>query len=917
MNHRRAILWICAFGATLAGVAASAAEPQGAGLELGFEENWGQSDVEVDFLLRGRGYSVFLTAREALLGMTGSDGSVRSIGLRWLGASLPASVEGVDSLRPRVNYFRGKDPDGWRRGIPTYSKVCYREIYPGIDLVFHRRRQGFEYDFVVAPGADPTQIRIEVLGADSVHEGDGGLLLTSGAARVRQRPPVLFQEIDGVRRTVAGELVVVSRNPTVLAFDIENYERTSALVIDPVVTYSTYIGGTGADSVAALTVGDSGTVYLTGATGSANFRSTQGSLDPDCGTDGACNPGAVGNLLGDAFVLQLDAAGEDVVEATFFGGSGNDEGTALTIGPQGNIYLVGTTSSLDLPGPNADQPELGGGDCVSFDGDPVDDAFLAKFTPDLSGLIFSTYLGGCEEEEAAAVAVDADGRAIVVGTVREGGFPTTEFAPDPFYNGGSSDAFVARFHGTNFRRLMGTYLGTSSTDRGNAVGVDSEGNIFVGGMSASQFGFPTTENAVQPEPGGFVDGWLVKLDLRRIGPTAIVYATNIGGEGGDGVNALALGEDGHVYLTGDTGSMDLPVTDTAFQRTCECTSSNRDNSDAWVGRLDINSSRWVYLSYLGGNQPDEGFAIAVDGLGRAYVTGRVKSTDFPTRFPFQSELADVDEGDAFVAKVSATGRSLAFSSFLGGGRGGFFIAGPRDTGRAIGVDPSGNVYVAGSTFATDFPTSAGVLRPGADDGAFGTFEGWAVKLDTAVVSELLSALVSEIDSELFLAPSQKRLLDNSVRLAALALESGDLEAYADALRSLAAQIESLVGGRVITPQSAEGMLAQIEELLRLGQETASRPFVRGDCDGDGDGCTGVNDALALLSWLFQGAEAPSCVAACDQDGNGDAELTDAVFGLDFCFQGTTPPAAPFPGCGLGPLPSDQALGCEVASPPCR
>jgi hypothetical protein len=639
----------------LSGLATAAPRPP-----LFFEANQGQTDPQVRFLARSGDYTLHLTPTEAVLALQGP----AAIRMKLAGdANAAPEVAGEDPLAGKVNYLRGSDPGRWRKDVPTYGRVRYRAVYRGIDLVFYGKDRGLEYDFVVAPGADPGAIRLAFEGAESVELDGGDLVLGTPVGRLRMPRPVLYQEAGGARREVSGGYRLEGRH---VGFAVGPYDPKRPLVIDPTLVYSTYLGGSSFDSAGRIAVDAAGSVYVVGTATSADFPTTPGTVQP------ARNGGQF-----DAFIAKLSPDGSTLVYATYLGGSSADLGRGIAVDAAGNAHVTGTTHSTDFPTVNAMQPTISSFSCR----ETCPDGFVAKLNPSGSALVYSTYFGGSFSDEGFAIALDTTGHAYVTGTLTsDAAFLTTHLQPgDP--------------GGTVVLKLAPDGSLVWATDFGRGPGavdiaVDGSGATYVTGQAGP--GIVMTPGAFQiAHGGGLFDAFVAKLNPAG---TALVYATYLGGSGDDWGQAIAVDGAGNAYVTGATGSTNFPIMN-PFQP------ASGGDMDAFVAKLDPTGSALVYATYLGGGSADEGFGIAVDGGGRAYVTGRTRSADFPTVHPVQATLGG--GFDALVVKLAASGSALVYSTYLGGTR--------NDSGGGA-VDGAGNVYLAGRTESLDFPT-ASAMQP--------------------------------------------------------------------------------------------------------------------------------------------------------------------------------------------------------------
>ena len=688
-------------------------------LPLAFEANHGQTDGRVKFLSRTGGYTLFLTGDEAVMALSGKktspDKARDALTARTLPAGIAeakaggvlrmklrnanpaAKVTGVDELGGRSNYFIGNDSTKWRTNVPTYAKVKYEGIYSGIDLVYYGNQRQLEYDFIVAPGADPRRIAFGVSGAQRIHQdAQGELVFKVGEDEVRWHKPVAYQEKNGERQLVAARYAIADGNR--VGFEVAKYDAGRPLYIDPLI-YSTYLGGSGPDAGQGIAVDSAGDAYVTGYTSSSNFPVTPGAFQTGKGSDS------------DAFVTKINPSGSALVYSTYLGGSGPNAGRGIAVDSAGNAYVTGFTSSPNFPvTPGAFQTTYGG------DGN----AFVTKINPTGSALVYSSYLGGSGGsgggDSGSAIALDNSGEAYVTGLTKSTNFPTTPGVFQAVCRSATCySAFVTEFNATGSALVYSTYLGGNVADEGYGIAVDSAGNAYVTGFTSSP-NFPVTPGAFQTVCNGedrsypCEDAFVTKLN-----PTgsALAYSTYLGGSGGRGDGGgnygvgIAVDSSGSAYVTGWTGSPNFPEVG-GFQ-------GYGTKGDAFVTKFNATGSALIYSSYLGGNSSDEGFGIAVDSSGNAYVTGVTDSFDFPvTPGAIQAKCGNRKKcgGNAFVSEVNSTGSGLVYSTYLGGN--------VVDAGYGIAVDGTGNAYVTGLTYSANFPVSRGALQTayGGDEDAF-------------------------------------------------------------------------------------------------------------------------------------------------------------------------------------------------------
>ena len=651
-------------------------------LPMSFERNEGQTDGRVKYLARGAGYVVFLTGDEAVLRLGRGRGKEEVLRLKLEGARRDVAIEGEGELSGKANYFIGREAGKWRRGVALYRAVRYRGVYPGVDVVYYGDGEELEYDIRVGAGEEVKGIRLRVGGARRVRVEGGELVLEGGGGReVRFERPEAYQERGGKRQAVEARYVVKGEE---VGFEVGAYDRSRELVIDPVLKYATYLGGTGGDQALGIAVDINGNAFITGTTASSDFPITSG----------------VQKTIGggsDVFVAKLNAAGTGLAFSTYLGGGGTDSATAIAIDSSGNSYIAGNTYSTNFPTTAGAYQTVYGGE---------GDGFLTKLSPDGSSLVYSTYLGGTSPDFAQGVAIDSAGSAYLTGSTRSPDFPTA--TPLQIGNDGcttvnntvtcSSDVFVTKVSPAGTDLVYSTYLGGSNADIGQAIAVDGAGNAYITGYTFSA-NFPI-QSAFQSALAGGADAFLTELDSTG---SSLLFSTFLGGSGQERAFGLVLDGTGDIFLTGDTQSANFPTTSNAFQ------SQYKGGGDAFVCKVGAGGTGLTYSTLLGGSSADQGTAIAVDANSNAYVTGFTQSGDFPNADSFQKVLGlsgasscgmDICP-DAFVAKLLPSGQ-LVYSTYLGGNG--------AETGQAIAVGAPGQAYVVGSTESLNFPTIAGALQ---------------------------------------------------------------------------------------------------------------------------------------------------------------------------------------------------------------
>jgi hypothetical protein len=684
--------------------------------------------------------------------------------MKLVGSNPSVTSQGTERLPGQVSYFFGNDPRKWRTNVPTFGRVKYVGVYPGVDLVYYGAQNQLEYDFIVQPGADPKQIRLAYSGAEQVElDAKGDLVLHAAGGEVRQHKPVVYQEIHGRRVPVSGDYVLrggvsgrmgeresggknertpspthpYTHTPTQVSFRVAEYDRSRPLIIDPVLSYSTFLGGRLADEASSIAIDGNELAYVTGWTGSTDFPTTAGKVmgDPNDGP-----------IRSDVFIVKLDltkTGDAGLLYSTYLGGDNDDYGQSIVVDESGNAYVAGYTLSTDFPTTPGAMTDPGDDNPDGLRSLP--DAFVVKLDPTGSGssaLHFSTYLGGSDADAALGIALDPAGNVCVTGYTFSPDFPTTAGAiqgdhPDV-------DAFVAKLDLTKTGTaalLSSTYLGGDNQDYGNGIAVDNAGIVYVAGDTLSS-DFPTTPDRIMGDFGENpirYDGFVTKLDLAQSGADTLLYSTYLSGNDTDTANALVV-DGGYVYVTGRTFSTDFPTTPDAFQ-------GDQPGEDIFITKLDLTRSgtdALVYSTYLGGNADERSNSIALDRWGRVYVTGATNSRNFPTTGGAVQGVQGSHDAILVSLDLAKSGASaLVYGTYLGGDN--------LDEARSVVVDGSGNAYLAGWTSSANFPTTPDAYQR-APAGQYPSIEdAFVVKLDPirpAMLTGLAAAAASETEIDL-------------------------------------------------------------------------------------------------------------------------------------------------------------------------
>jgi uncharacterized protein (TIGR03437 family) len=692
----------------LSAAALAAATPSSYGnLPLHFEENRGQTAAPVRFLTRSADRTLFLTPEGAVIAAAGE-----SVRLRLRGANPHPAIEPLDR-QPGVSNYLGRRAI---TGVPHFARVRYHDVWPGIDVVFYGSAGQLEYDLVVAPGADPRRIRLQFEGGRRIRRQGGEVLLLTAAGELRQYAPAIFQ--DGA--PVPGAAILHRRE---IGFQIGPYDRTRPLVIDPVLSYNARFGARAPSVITiipslngldrggtAMAVDAAGNAYVAGSAYTADFPTTPGVFQPAIHTG---NIPANQFLPNDVFLMKLNPTGTTLLYSTFLGGTGDDVANGMALDPDGNVYVCGTTSSIDFPTtPGAYQSVPPTPSAFS--------GFLAKINPDATKLLYASYLGGnTTTVDVRGIAIDAARNMYVTGVVLGPSFPVTPGAFRTTTSQFATTAFVTKFNPAGTALVYSTFLGLANSSFNTAppplatmaIAVDSAGSAYVAGATGDR-NFPTTPGSFQPamvplnNQAVASNGFITKLNPAG---SDLVFSTFLGGAFYDGVDALALGPDASVYVAGHASSPNFPTTPGALMTAPSAefppNNATRYPPYGFVSRLKPDGSGLVYSTYIGGGGAIVLSAIAVDSQGDAFVVGASDSTTFiTTPGAIQPCLNDPNSfSNAILFELDPKGSRLIYSTFLGGN--------VRDQGFGLALDSAANAYVTGMTDSTTFaptPGAAGI-----------------------------------------------------------------------------------------------------------------------------------------------------------------------------------------------------------------
>ena len=672
-------------------------------LPLSFIANVGQLDPEVEFLVQGAQHDIFFTPDEIVFSkfqVSNDETLSHQVKVSFADSNPNPTIEAVAPLPGVANFITGDDPSQWHENIPTYQGIAYQNLYDGIDLIYRGDGGELKSEFIVNPGVDPGQIRMNYQGSDRLNiREDGALVIETPFGELVESAPYLYQDINGERVTVTGAYQLYSNAQ--VGFTIGDYDRSHPLAIDPTLEYINYFGGSGSESANDIAVDESGNIYLLGSTSSTEFPGTNQTTSPRSGSK--------------VFISKFSNNGTLLYTTLIGGNLGSNSGQGIALDRNGNAYVTGYTNSSEFPTLNAFQstssrdPNILGG----F----VGDAFITKLS-NTGSLVFSTLLGGMGNDAGNSIATDNNGNVWITGNTLSSDFPTLNAVQNTY--GGSDqswldfqtplgDAFVTKLSSEG-SLLYSTFLGGSAAESGRGIAVDSEGNAYVTGITSSD-NFPLL-NPLQSQRGGLEDAFITKLSPEG----QLIYSTYLGGDRREGGESIAVDENQNIYITGTTNlfpppRLQLGIPPTNLSIPPESSNIGRSLT-AFVSKLSSDGNRLIYSTLLGASRDDTAREMVVDRNGHAYVIGTTNSAFFPTINAFQERFNNDPLGqpaepvlfpatDAFVAKFSPDGNRLEYSSYLGGTG--------ADRGNGIALDNAGNIYITGTTRSVDIPNATGFL----------------------------------------------------------------------------------------------------------------------------------------------------------------------------------------------------------------
>jgi hypothetical protein len=681
---------------------------------LYFEANKDQTE----FLSVGNGYQFLVSPSGAQITLHDSLAVPAKAQMRFAGANPSAKVQGEGELPGKINFFIGNDSSQWQTGLPTFAQVQITEIYPGVNLVFHGNQQQLEYDFTLAPNADPNVIRIHFDGVDKISlTSQGDLVLKIGTGEIRQPKPEIYQTVAGAREIINGDYKILDSQT--VAFEIESYNRSLPLVIDPVLVYSAYFASDKGTTGWAIARDTNDCTYIAGQTFAKEFFTPNAFQTNYAG----------GRFTGDAFVAKFDSTGTNLIYLTYMGGAGDDIAYGLAVDGNSDAFITGYTQSTNFPVTNAlpGHAQIAGKFDSTANSWPAD-AFVSELSSNGSSLIYSTYLGGDRADVAYGIALDASDNVYITGATYSTNFPislTNAFqdklaCSNNFYL--NANAFVAEISSGGSNLVYSTFLGGTNFDAGRAITVDSGNNVLIAGYTASTnfptwkvpAGLPIYLNGVTNKKGNndnSLDAFVTKFPplSATVSKSSLTnfYSTFLGGTNSEIAYGLAVDPAGHAYVTGFTASTNFPTTNNnppgLFSYLITNGTPNRVATNVFLTKLDTDGTVLDSVVF-GGRGVDIGYGVAVDAAGDAFVVGGSTSTNFPTMNtggPLSATNSYKQGYDAFVAGFSNDWSRMYYSVFIGGRK--------DDIGYGIALDASTNVFITGKTMSTNFPaTNAGV-----------------------------------------------------------------------------------------------------------------------------------------------------------------------------------------------------------------
>ena len=619
-----------------------------------------------------------------------------------IGNNTEVNTQGKQKQSGYYNYLIGNDPSKHASYVGLYKEALVKQVYEGIDMRYYFDKGSLRYDYLVHPGADPSQIKFNLEGSDKNYLNEKGeLVFTTCFGEVKNTELYCYQQKD--KKQVSSKFI---KNAEGYSFELGQYNKNEIFIIDPLI-YSTYIGGSSNDAAIEIKVDNSNNAYITGGTGSSNYNITLGSFQIT--KNGASSSS-------DAFVTKLNSTGSTLIFSTFLGGNNGDGGSSLSIDNLDFLYITGITTSNDFPvTASAFQTTISTGGGLNDR-----DIFITKLNSTGSALIYSTYLGGSNDDYSVSIATNFEGETFITGMTNSNNFDVT---PGAFQTSFSSpltpirDAFITKIDSTGSALIYSTYIGGSNVEETYSIALDSSNNAYITGITLSA-DFDITLGAFQATLNGNSDLFVCKLNSTG---TALIYSTLIGGSGDERGQSIVLDKSNNAYITGFSSSNDYDITTGAYQ-----TTFGGGMYDAVVSKINSLGSSLIYSTYFGGNLEEFGYSIKIDTSENAYITGQTNSNNFGVTIG--AHQTNLTGGyDAFVSKLNNLGSTLIYSTYLGGSN--------NDNSLSITIDGTESVYIAGYTFSLNFITSLGAFQTNFGGG---TGDAFITKLELTGATSILS-----------------------------------------------------------------------------------------------------------------------------------------------------------------------------------
>lgn len=620
-------------------------------INLNFQPNLGQIDSDVKFICKGLNYTLFFKTNEFIFKSFDYSSKKRHFLKYKLLNSICTTIEGLNNTKTRYNYFKGNNENKWICNIISYEKIKYHNVYNNIDLIYYNNGRNIEWDFILYPGSNPEDIKIEFpLKTNMNLDDEGNILVHINSNIMTIKKPYIYQNINNKIHPIDGSFNLSKSN--IVSFNIDSYDLDHNLIIDPVLSYSTFLGGTGDDQIYGIALDSNKDIYVTGFTNSADFPTV--------------NP--IYSYKGDydVFITKIDSSGSFIIYSTYISGTFDEWANDICVDSSGNAYVTGFTKSSDFPTKDPIQSTKLG----------VKSAFLTKLDSTGSSLIYSTFIGGNKDDEAKSMALDSNNNVYLIGITDSTNFPLISPYQSTISNYNS--AFICKVASSGNSLLYSTYLGGASIDEGYDITLDSNNNMYLTGTTYSS-DFPT-KNPIESSLSGQRSAFITILSADG---SNLIFSTFLGGSGADDSNSIVIDNNNNIFIAGTTFSSDFPLVN-PIQNT------KSGFFSAFVCKIASGGTHIIFSTYLGGSGFDYAYAIDLDSEYNPYISGFSTSSDFPT---VDSVGPVISPTGLYITKIQSDGSSILFSSLL-----------TYASGNALTLDSDNTIYVAGTTDQSAFPT---------------------------------------------------------------------------------------------------------------------------------------------------------------------------------------------------------------------